>query len=212
MLNVRRVALIQRQATRASPGSTVAATEHQYHQTPRAPGGKTISLPQRPGAAESSHGSTAPRPADDDGRVPGRPDPRAGGRRTKEGATRTRPLKEERGAGKRTTRSCWDVDGQARDEALGHLISQELNKEVPGFRSGKQCRTRWLKITWTRGSKENRGLNRRKMSSMKRSNAWATSGRRLRNYCRAARTTPSRTTGTRPCGGTCGAEPGQGFK
>ena len=24
------------------------------------------------------------------------------------------------------------------------IISQELNKEVPGFRSGKQCRTRWL--------------------------------------------------------------------
>ena len=148
----------------------------------------------RPGAAESSHGSTAPRPADDDGRVPGRPDPRARGRGTEEGLL-----------ARESQRRAWsrkedgDHEARGRDEALGS-ISQELNKEVL-VSDRASSRTRWLNHL--------PGIKREPWSEQEENVIYEAQQRLpwARNCCRAARTTPSRTTGTRPCGGTCGAWP-----
>ena len=83
------------------------------------------------------------------------------------------------------------------------IISQELNLPRSLVSDLASSVEQGGSTTSTRGLKENRGPSRRRTSSTRPSNAWATSGRRSRNCCRVARTTPSRTTGTPRCGGTC---------
>ena len=126
-----RTPLSQRHSTRASSRSTVAATEHQYHQTPRG-------RPGQPKAAMAAQPLAPPTMMDEfrGGQIP-----------APEGAELRRGYSHEA-----SQRRAWS---RKEDDAIMRLvgkhgtkrwaiISQELNKEVPGFRSGKQCRTRWL--------------------------------------------------------------------